>query len=240
MTLSDLTGGLIVSCQAPDDSPLRRVEIMVAMAQAAEQGGARGIRAQGVDDIRAIAAVTRLPIIGLKKAPPLTPDRVYITPGEADAVALVEAGSQIVAIDGTPRARDGGADFRSIVAKVHALGALVMADIDGAESARFAQDCGADIIGTTLVGYTSRTVGSATDAIDIATLREVVAAVSVPVLAEGRIWSPGDALAAMAAGAAGVVVGTAITNPLSLTRRFSAALATSPRTGQQAAFATPA
>ncbi|ODT75686.1 MAG: hypothetical protein ABS76_33630 [Pelagibacterium sp. SCN 64-44] len=225
MTLSDLMGGLIVSCQAPDESPLRRVEMMVAMAQAAFHGGARGIRAQGVADIRAIAAAVDLPIIGLKKAPPLTPDRVFITPRIADAVELVEAGAKIVALDATPRPRDGNDDVRAIVRAVHEMGAFVMADVDSVASAIFAQDSGADIIGTTLVGYTDDTIKDARDAIDISVLSQIVGAVSAPVLAEGRIWTPDDALAAFDVGAAGVVVGTAITNPLSLTRRFSAAIA---------------
>lgn len=224
MNLSDLSGGLIVSCQAPDDSPLRSPDIMAAMALAAVKGGARGIRAQGVEDVRAIAAVTDLPIIGLKKAPPLVPDRVYITPTLAQAEELVAAGAHVIALDATPRPRDGGEDLATIIRGIHSLGALVMADIDGVASAVYAQDCGADVVGTTLVGYTTESAGDATDAINLNVLRQVVAAVKVPVIAEGRIWTPEDAVAAYAAGAFGVVVGTAITNPLTLTRRFTQAI----------------
>lgn len=225
MNLSDLLGGLIVSCQAPDDSPLRRSDMMALMAEAAIAGGATGIRAQGVEDIRAIAAITDLPIIGLKKAPPLTPERVYITPGFEDAAALVAAGAGVVALDGTPRQRPGGEDLRTIIARIHdELGVLVMADIDSVASAEYAVACGADVVGTTLAGYTTDTLHTAADSINLGLVAEVAAAVAVPVIAEGRIWTPDDAIAALAAGAAGLVVGTAITNPLSITRRFHAAL----------------
>ncbi len=221
MNVSDLLGGLIVSCQAPDGSPLRRTDMMVLMAEAAIAGGATGIRAQGVDDIRAIAAITDLPIIGLKKAPPLTPDRVYITPTFADAAAIFHAGSGTIALDGTARPRPGGEDLKTIIARIHdELGALVMADIDSAASAKYAAACGADAVGTTLVGYTNETLHTASDSINLRVVAEIVAAVDIPVIAEGRIWTPGDAAAALAAGASGVVVGTAITNPVSITRRF--------------------
>lgn len=220
MQLSDLADGIIVSCQAPDESPLRNTDMMVAMALAAEQGGARGIRAQGVEDVRAIAAAVSLPIIGLKKAPPLVPERVYITPSLAQAAELIEAGAHVVALDATPRARDSNEDLATIIKGIHALGALVMADIDSVASAVYAQDCGADVVGTTLVGYTTESAADATDAINLSVLRAVVDAVTVPVIAEGRIWTADDAAAAYAAGASGVVVGTAITNPLALTKRF--------------------
>jgi N-acylglucosamine-6-phosphate 2-epimerase len=72
------------------------------MALAAGQGGARGIRAQGVEDVRAIAAAVDRPIIGLKKAPPLVPDRVYITPTLEHAAELIAAGADVVALDATP------------------------------------------------------------------------------------------------------------------------------------------
>jgi N-acylglucosamine-6-phosphate 2-epimerase len=225
MNVSGLLGGLIVSCQAPDDSPLRRTDMMVLMARAAIAGGATGIRAQGVDDIRAIAAVTDLPIIGLKKAPPLTPDRVYITPRFADAAAVFHAGAGIIALDGTARARPGGETLRTIIARIHdELGALVMADIDSAASAEYAAACGADVVGTTMVGYTNETLHEASDSINLRVVAEVAAAVDVPVIAEGRIWTPDDARAARTAGASGIVVGTAITNPVSITRRFCTAL----------------
>ncbi len=224
--LDRILGGLIVSCQAPDDSPLRDSSIMAAMAIAAEHGGALGIRAQGEDDIAAIDRATDLPIIGLMKRPPLRHERVYITPGFADAVLLAVAGSDIIALDGTNRPRDGGMHLSELIERIHSeLNLAVMADIDSPASAVFAEQCGADLIGTTLVGYTVPKESGQADTIDLASVATIAAATRLPILAEGRIWSREDAIAAMNAGACGVVVGSSITNPVLSTRRFAEGLA---------------
>ena len=49
------SGGIVVSCQAREGSPLRDPYVMSAMAAAAVEAGARGIRANGATDIAAIA-----------------------------------------------------------------------------------------------------------------------------------------------------------------------------------------
>lgn len=93
----------MVSCQARPDNPLHGPVHMAAMARAAEQGGAGGIRANGVADIRAIRAATRLPLIGiLKRFDPRFP--VAITPDLASALAVAEAGADAIALDATARA----------------------------------------------------------------------------------------------------------------------------------------
>ena len=99
-------GALVVSCQARADNPLHGPVYMSAMAQAAEAGGARGIRANGEADVAAIRAVTKLPIIGIAK---VWDDRfpVYITPGFEQAAQVAGAGADIVGIDATPRPRNG-------------------------------------------------------------------------------------------------------------------------------------
>lgn len=226
MTEFTIPRGIIVSCQAPEGTPLRRPGLMALMAQAAELGGAVAIRAEGAEDIAGIAAATALPVIGLRKVLPLEADRVYITPSLADAAEVVRAGARVVALDGTARPRSGNADLRTVIAGIHdRLGAFVMADVDGVESAEYAQKCGADMLGTTLVGYTSATAGDAHDTIDLDVLSAITAAASVPVLAEGKVWSREDAMAAFERGAYAVVVGSAITNPLLSTRRYARAVA---------------
>ncbi len=60
-----LPHGIIVSCQAYEGEPLFGAHIMAAMARAALEGGAVGIRANSAADIAAIRAITDRPIVGL-------------------------------------------------------------------------------------------------------------------------------------------------------------------------------
>ena len=76
-----LKGHLIVSCQALEDEPLHSSYIMSRMAYAAFEGGAKGIRSNSVEDIRAIKETVSLPVIGLiKKVYEGVGADVYITP----------------------------------------------------------------------------------------------------------------------------------------------------------------
>ncbi|WP_425145014.1 N-acetylmannosamine-6-phosphate 2-epimerase [Deinococcus sp.] len=216
--LESLQGRLVVSCQADPGSPLRRPEFMAALAQAAERGGAAGIRLQGFDDAAAIRAVTRLPLIGLTKTD--RPDtEVYITPTSAQARRLAELGCEIVAIDATLRPRPE--PFAQIARAVQQAGALVMADISTLEEGQRAMDDGADLVSTTLAGYTpsSRQLAGP----DWELMCELAEG-GVPFAAEGRIGTPPDAALALTLGAAFVVVGSAITRPEVLTRAFASAL----------------
>lgn len=65
--LDSLKGKLIVSCRALENEPLHSPFIMSRMALAAAQGGAVGIRANSVVDIRAIKESVSLPVIGIIK-----------------------------------------------------------------------------------------------------------------------------------------------------------------------------
>ena len=221
--LERLYGKLIVSCQARPESPLHGSVYMAAMARAAEMGGAGGIRADGPEDIRAIRAVTTLPIIGIYKRRDLDPD-VYITPRFEEARAVWEAGAPIIAIDGTPRPRPGGETLPSLIARMHEelRGCLIMADVSTVDEGVAAVQAGADLVATTLAGYTpySRRLPGP----DLELVTELVRAVRVPVIAEGRFWRPEEVAEALRRGAHAVVVGTAITNPIALTRRFTVAM----------------
>lgn len=218
--LERLRGRLVVSCQAYPGESLRTPEAMLGMALAAERGGAAGIRAQGLDDIRLIASQVQLPVIGLLK---VSGDDVFITPTLDDALAVVGAGSDVVAIDGTRRPRPDGRTLTETIAALHEqCDALVMADCGSVDDGLAAQDAGADIVGTTLAGYTGereKTHGPDLDLIAALTRR-----LRVPLVAEGRIHTPADARAALEAGAFFVVVGTAITHPTTITSWFVDAL----------------
>lgn len=214
---------LVVSCQARPDNPLHGGTFMAAMARAAEAGGARAIRANGPDDVAAIRAVTSLPIIGLwKREDEGYP--VYITPDFAAAAAIAAAGADIIAIDATPRPRKGE-PLENLIRKIREeLGKPVFADIATLEEGVRAAELGADFVATTLSGYTEGTAHLKAKGPDIALVAALAGAVRAPVVAEGRFERPEQLKEAFAAGAHAVVVGTAITNPREITRRFVGAI----------------
>jgi N-acylglucosamine-6-phosphate 2-epimerase len=223
MTLEAMRGGLVVSVQAPPGSPLANPETMSAIARAAELGGAAGIRAEGPEEVRAIKRAVAVPVIGLlKRDVPGSP--VRITPGLGDARVVADAGADVVAVDATLRTRSGGmttGDF--LGALVAELELPVLADVDSLEAAVAARAAGADAVATTLSGYTGE--GPTPDTPDLELVARLVRELDCPVLAEGRYATPGDVRAALDAGAFAVVVGTAITDPVTLTRRFAAGAA---------------
>lgn len=216
-------GGLVISCQARADNPLHGPVYMSAMAQAAEAGGARGIRANGEADVAAIRAVTRLPIIGIAK---VWDDRfpVYITPGFEQAAQVARAGADIVGIDATPRPRNGEPVDRLIGRIKAELGREVFADIATLEEGRAAQAAGATYVATTLAGYTEETAARKTGGPDLELLSALVAEVPVPIVAEGRFDTPELVAEAFRRGAYAVVVGTAVTNPREITKKFVQAI----------------
>jgi N-acylglucosamine-6-phosphate 2-epimerase len=213
-----LPRGIIVSCQAAPDDPLHGTALMTAMARAAAAGGAVGIRANGPDDVRAIRAAVRLPIIGLYKDD-LRGFAVRITPTRDHARAVASAGADIIALDATDRARPAGEELERLFETVaRELELPVLADVSTVAEGRRAVELGATFVATTLAGHTEATRGLALPAIGL--VQELCGSLTVPVLAEGGIVSPEDALRAFRAGAHGVVIGSAITRPQFITRRF--------------------
>ncbi|MBE3576751.1 MAG: N-acetylmannosamine-6-phosphate 2-epimerase [Limnochordales bacterium] len=222
MDISQFKGGLIVSCQAPPGDPLRDPYIMAAMARAAELGGAVGIRANGPDDVAAIRRAVRLPIIGIFKQQ-TEGYPVYITPTLEAARAVVDAGADLVAVDATPRPRVGGLSPRELIEAIHTeLHVPVMADISTFEEGVAAAEAGADIVATTLSGYTEESKAQALRGPDIELVRRLAEVLPVPVICEGRIHTPEDLKAVFEAGAFAAVVGTAITRPQWITEQFVA------------------
>ena len=194
------------------------------MAGAAERGGAAGIRANGPRNLAAICAAVRLPVIGIYKQ--VTPGcEVSITPTFSAAREVWEAASpppSIIAFDATPRPRPGGEDWRTLLKRIQEeFGALAMADISTYEEGIAAAAAGADIVATTLSGYTPYTADRrASEAPDIELVQRLSAVLKVPVFCEGRIQTPEQARSALDAGACAVVVGTAITAIDRVTRRY--------------------
>jgi N-acylglucosamine-6-phosphate 2-epimerase len=213
-----LPRGLIVSCQAPPGSPLRAPIHLAALASAAVAGGAVAIRAEG-DAIAAICAAVDVPVIGLRKLS-LDGSPVYITPTVASAREVIELGADVLAVDATQRARPGGKGPEAFLAAVAGLGLPVLADVDSLEAGCRAAAAGAAAVATTLAGYTRN---GTPDGPDVELVAALVAELDVPVIAEGRYETPSQVADAFAAGATAVVVGTAITDALTLTRRFAAA-----------------
>lgn len=220
--LDALRGGLIVSCQAYPGEPMLDPDTMARVAQAVQAGGAVAVRGKGIDDLRAMRPVVSVPIIGLVK---VGDSGVYITPTLADCLAVAATGCEIVALDGTRRPRPDGLTLAQTIAGLKDAhpDVLVMADCGSPADAAAAQEAGADILGTTLAGYTGerpKTEGPDWECVD-----GVVARAQRPVFVEGRIHTPAHAAEAMRRGAAAVVVGTAITHPATLTRWFADAVA---------------
>jgi N-acylglucosamine-6-phosphate 2-epimerase len=219
--VAQVRGGLIVSCQALPNEPLHGAEIMARMAKAAEMGGARAIRANGPADIQAIvAAVPRLPVIGLYKEE-VAGYPIYITPTLEHAKAVAAAGADLIAIDATARPRPEPSDLLTYIAAIHMeTERPVVADVATVEEGIAAAAAGADLISTTLSGYTDNSPHQ--EEPDIALVAALAPRLEEPVhlLAEGRYRLPSQAAEALAAGALAVVVGGAITRPQEITRWF--------------------
>jgi N-acylglucosamine-6-phosphate 2-epimerase len=207
--LSTLKQGLIVSCQAPVDSPLHDPIVIAAMAKAAVNRGAVGVRVDTPTQIEAVRQQVSQPIIGLWKQQ-IPGFEVYITPRFEDAITVAQSGADIIAIDATLRERPQGETVQNLIAKIHQeLGKLVMADVDTLEAAKLATEAGADCVGTTLYGYTQATQDQSPPGFEL--LTQMVNQLQIPVICEGGISSPEMAKQALELGAYAVVVGGAIT-----------------------------
>lgn len=216
-------GGLIVSCQALETEPLHGPFFMAALAYAAERGGAVGIRANSPEDLFAVRRITALPLIGLWKVN-YPNSEVYLTPTFAEAAAVADAGAEVIAIDATDRPRPDRRDVATLIRLIREeLGRPVLADVSTLAEGEAAAEAGADLVSTALAGYTA--YSRQMEGPDLDLVADLASRLPVPVLAEGRIWTPEQAKAALAWGAHAVVVGGAITRPQQITQRFVTALA---------------
>jgi N-acylglucosamine-6-phosphate 2-epimerase len=209
---------IVVSCQAGPDNPLHGPAAMALMARAAVAGGAAAIRANGAADVAAIRAAVDVPILGINKSG--DPRGVFITPDADAAAEVAAAGAEVVALDGTLRRRPDGRTLRDHVADIRArLDVELMADVDSLEAGVAAREAGVDLVATTLSGYTG---GEVPEGPDVALVAQLSRVLDCPIVAEGRYWTPDDVRAGFDAGAYAIVVGTAITNPMAITRRLVA------------------
>jgi N-acylglucosamine-6-phosphate 2-epimerase len=221
--LQPLKRGLIISCQAPADSPMHDPLVITAMAQAAVNQGAVAIRLDTPAHVKAVRQRLSVPLIGLWKQQ-IPGFEVYITPQFHHAQAIAAVGADIIAIDATLRNRPDGETVPSLIARIHGeLGKAVMADVDTLEAAIAAAAAGADVVGTTLYGYTPATQQQTPPGFDL--LTQMVQTLDVPVICEGGIGSAAMARRAIDLGAYAVVVGTAITGVDLQVKAYHSALA---------------
>lgn len=218
-----IRGKVVVSCQALPDEPLHSSYIMGRMAYAVSLAGAQGIRANSVEDIQEIKKTVDLPIIGIiKKVYGDNP--VFITPTMAEIDALAQEGVDIIALDATKRVRPDGTTIETLFPQVRAKypNQLFMADCSTFEEAKTAAELGFDFVGTTLAGYTAYTQKRALP--DLALMKEIIEKISTPLIAEGGISTPEELKEVMKLGVFSAVVGSAITRPLEIAKRFIAAV----------------
>jgi N-acylglucosamine-6-phosphate 2-epimerase len=217
--LERLRNGLIVSCQAHGDHPLRDPRIIAALAECAERGGAAGIRADGPEDVAEIKRRISLPVIGIYKQA-LTEKRFFITPTLDHARELAEVGADLIALEATFENRPDDRELGHLVGNIHTeLGVPVMADISVFEEGVRAWQMGADLVATTLSGHTRKSQGRGKPDLELVSN---LAEAGIRVVSEGHIRTPQHVSAAFRGGAFCVVVGTAITDPLEITTWFTA------------------
>ncbi len=232
-SVARLEGGLIASCQASEGEPLCAPQHILALALSALNGGAIALRLEGDDNIRHVrdcpAVQVKVPIIGLIKSNLIAPEdrlkKAYITSTYEEAKRIADAGADIVALDATGRPRPDGHTLEQMISRIHSeLGKPVWADCARFEEGVSAAEAGADIVSTTLFGYTEETASDVDPGPALDMLTQLLKHVQVPVILEGRIWSPQELTAAFERGAYAVVVGSAITRPQLITERFVKAI----------------
>lgn len=218
-----IKGIVVVSVQAMPSEPLYAESCMTAMMKSVVNGGAGALRVAGARDVKIAKKLFTLPVIGLTK-PNVIPKNykeiVYITPTVKDVIDLVQAGADIIATDATQRPRPNGEKLADLFKYIHINNRIAMADISTLEEGIKAKEAGADILSTTLAGYTLESVNSPSKEPDFELLKQLVETTKMPVVLEGRIWEPEQVNKAFELGAHCVVIGSAITRPQLITKRF--------------------
>ena len=215
-----IKGKIIVSVQAAFGEPLYEEVALNAMMQSVVNGGAQALRVAGARDIKNAKKLFKLPIIGITK-PKELPENwlevVYITPTLKEVEEVINAGADIVAFDGTSRKRE--CPISEMINYIHNSNRLAMADIATYEEGINCTKLGCDIISTTLSGYTKESLSDSNEP-DFGLLENLVRNTKTPVILEGRIWEPKQVKKAFELGAWAVVIGSAITRPQLITKRF--------------------
>ena len=225
--VNNLENKIIVSVQAEGKEPLNRPEHLLALSNSVISGGAGGLRLCGIKNISHISKTIDVPILGLTKLDP-TPfnylDSVYITATMKELKDLLKTRIDFIAIDGTPRPRADNSTLKEQIEFIKKKEKIAVCDVSTFEEGVNAAAFGADIVSTTLSGYTRETRYKVNEGPDFELLEELVHELTVPVIMEGRIWEPDDVKHAFDLGAFAVVIGTAITRPQIITKRFVSAI----------------
>ena len=220
-TLEKLKNQVIISVQAMPNEPLYKEECLLAMMKSVVNGGAKALRLAGSRDVKNAKKLFDVTVIGLTK-PDKLPENwmevVYITPTLKEVDELINAGADIIATDATNRLRPKES-LEEIVKYIKEKNRLSMADISTFEEGVKAREMGFDIISTTLSGYTKHSRQDLKTP-DFELLEKLVKELDCPVILEGRIWEPIEVDKAFEFGAYSVVIGSAVTRPQLITKRF--------------------
>lgn len=221
MDVNSIKNQVVVSVQAMPNEPLYKEDCMNAMMQSVMNGGAKTLRVAGVRDVKNAKSLNAN-VIGITK-PDKLPDNwkevVYITPTTVETQQLIDAGADIIAFDGTSRPRPNNCKLEDIIQLIKKHNRLAMADISTLEEGINCKNLGADILSTTLSGYTMESLSNSEEP-DYDLLKELVEETNMPIILEGRIWEPHQVKKAFNLGAHAVVIGSAITRPQLITKRF--------------------
>ena len=214
-----LTRGLIVSLTPSPQSPWQKPEDVARLAVAAAEGGAVAVKVDGPDAVRAVKALLPDFTVLAVNIDDSHGGVVRITPTLAHARAIADAGADVVELEADAgKRREIGQDLFALISEFAALGLPVKAGVGLVEDAVTAMRAGAAYVSSSTSGYTPEVAKLKLP--DIGLVRSLVQAVNVPVIAERGYSEPGDVHAALEAGALAVVVGSAIVDPVWLTRRF--------------------
>ena len=226
--LDKIKNELIISIQAMPDEPLYDENCIIALAKSViDLAGVKALRLAGVRDIRNIKRLfPDIVVIGItkpSKIPNNYKELVYITPTTADCKKIIEAGADIVAFDGTMRPRENGEKLEDLINFIKENNKLAMADIATFEEAKNACKFGADIVSTTLSGYTKETENNS-DGPDFNLVKKIKENLDIFTILEGKIWEKNDVALAFSSGADSVVIGSAVTRPQLIVKRFMGAI----------------
>lgn len=222
--LDKIRGELVISCQAFEGNPFYGADNMVKMAKSAEISGAKCVRICWPEQVKAVKESTNLIVIGIFKKfeEGMTIEKdIVITPSYHEAKELIESGADIVALDGTLRGRKES-ELEQLVKKIknHYPMVPLMADISTLEEAKFCEKIGFDIVSSTLSGYTYYTKNRCDGSPDYELVKQMKKKLKCMINAEGRIWDVEQLKKMKSLRPDMITIGTAITNPMLIARRF--------------------